>query len=67
MKAQVGERIVVRGRVQGMPDRDGEVLEVRGPDGSPPFLVRWTDTGHTGLYFPAADAFIAHEHEHTAG
>jgi hypothetical protein len=52
---------VVRGRRQGEHDRDAEILEVRGPDGSPPFLVRWSDTGHTGLYFPSSDAFVVHE------
>jgi hypothetical protein len=62
MKAHVGERIVVRGQRLGVPDRDGEILEVRGPDDSPPFLVKWSDTGHTGLYFPASDAYIAHDH-----
>jgi hypothetical protein len=61
MKAQVGERLVVRGRRQGERDRDAEILEVRGPDGTPPFLVRWSDTGHTGLYFPSSDAFVAHD------
>jgi hypothetical protein len=61
MHATVGERIVVRSRHQGEPDRDGEVLEVRGKDGGPPYLVRWSDDGHTGLFFPGSDAFVAHE------
>jgi len=46
------------------PDRDAEVLEVRHADGSPPYVVRWSDTGHEGLVFPGPDAFIQHlEHE----
>jgi hypothetical protein len=57
--AQVGDRIVVRARRQGEPERDGEVLEVRGPEGTPPYVVRWSDDGHTGLYFPGSDAFVA--------
>jgi hypothetical protein len=61
MKAQAGERLVVRARRQGEHDRDAEILEVRGAGGSPPFLVRWSDTGHTGLYFPSSDAFVVHE------
>lgn len=64
MHAQVGERLVVRSRHQGEPDRDAEILEVRGPDGGPPYLVRWTESGHTGLFFPGSDAFVVHE-EHT--
>jgi hypothetical protein len=58
LTAHRGDRLVVRGRRQGEPDRDAEILEVRGADGGPPFLVRWSDDGHTGLYFPGSDAFI---------
>lgn len=60
MQAAVGERIVVRARHQGEPDRDGEVLEVRGPDGGPPYLVRWSASGHEGLFFPESDTVIRH-------
>jgi hypothetical protein len=61
MFARAGERIVVRSRHQGEPDRDGEVLEVRGRDGAPPYLVRWSGDGHTGLFYPGTDAFVVHE------
>ncbi|HVM65724.1 MAG TPA: DUF1918 domain-containing protein [Acidimicrobiales bacterium] len=60
MKASVGDRIVVRGHHVGEVDRDGEVLEVHGPDGGPPFLVRWGDSGHTTLFFPGPDAKVQH-------
>lgn len=59
MKAKVGDRIVVRARRQGEHDRDGEVVEVKSPDGAPPYWVKWADTGHTGLYYPSSDAYIA--------
>lgn len=39
------------------PERDGEILEVRGQDGEPPYLVRWND-GHEGLVFPGPDAMV---------
>ncbi|HKY67052.1 MAG TPA: DUF1918 domain-containing protein [Acidimicrobiales bacterium] len=58
MKAKIGDRIVVRGNRQGDPDRDAEVLEVHGADGDPPYVVRWTQDGHEGLYFPGTDAAI---------
>jgi hypothetical protein len=58
MKAKPGDRIVVRAPHQGERDRDGEVLEVKGADGAPPYWVKWSD-GHTGLYYPSADAYIA--------
>ena len=60
LNATVGDRIVIRGHHLGEPDRDGEVLEVRGPGGSAPFLVRWGDSGHEALFFPGSDAFVQH-------
>ncbi|MGV3760183.1 MAG: DUF1918 domain-containing protein [Actinomycetota bacterium] len=63
MHAQVGDRIVIVGHKVGEHERDGEILEVRGEDGGPPFLVRWSDDGHEGLFFPGSDARIVH-YEH---
>lgn len=60
MKARVGDRIVIHGHRVGEPIRDGEVLEVHGPDGGPPFIVRWSDTGHETLFFPGSDATVEH-------
>jgi hypothetical protein len=58
MKAKPGDRLVIKGHHVGEPDRDGEILEVRGPDGTPPFLVRWDEDGHEGLFFPSTDAAV---------
>lgn len=58
MRAKVGDRIVIRGHHIGEPDRDCQVLEVRGPDGGPPYQVRWGDTGHESLFFPGSDAAV---------
>jgi len=63
--ANVGDRIVIKGHHLGEPERDGEILEVHGPDGAPPYLVRWGDTGDEGLFFPGSDASV--EHFHPAG
>lgn len=63
MKASVGDKIVVKGHRVGEPDRDALVLEVHGEDGGPPYLVRWSDDGHEGLYFPGSDATTVH-YEH---
>jgi Domain of unknown function (DUF1918) len=60
MRANVGDRIVVRGHRIGEPDRDCEVLEVRGDEGSGPYVVRWDDDGHEGLFFPGPDAVVDH-------
>lgn len=60
MYAAAGDRLVIHGHVLGSPDRDGEILEVRHPDGSPPYVVRWSDTGHESLVFPGPDAVVQH-------
>jgi len=57
MRAQVGDRLVVEGRSDTTPKREGEVIEVRGEDGGPPYLVRWHD-GHEGLCYPGPDAHV---------
>ena len=60
MIAKVGDRLVIRGHKVGDPVRDAEILEVQHADGSPPYLVRWSDTGHEGLVFPGPDAEVQH-------
>ncbi|GAA2741163.1 hypothetical protein GCM10009868_06200 [Terrabacter aerolatus] len=57
MRAHVGDRIVLAAEHVDEPTRDGEVLEVRGTDGGPPFVVRWAD-GHTGLIYPGPGAVL---------
>ena len=60
MYAAVGDRLIVHSQHVDEPVRDAEVLEVRHPDGSPPYLVRWGDTGHVGLVYPGPDAEVHH-------
>jgi hypothetical protein len=57
MKGHVGDRIILAANRTEGPVRDGEVIEVRGPNDGPPFLVRWSD-GHTALVFPGPDAIV---------
>ena len=59
MQADVGDKLHVRGRKVGNHDRLGEVLEVRGENGAPPYLVRFDD-GHESLVFPGADCVVEH-------
>jgi len=54
MKATQGDRIIVHGRTVGASDRHGEILEVRGADGAPPYFVRFDD-GHESVLFPGGD------------
>ncbi|WP_278265391.1 DUF1918 domain-containing protein [Nocardia sp. AG03] len=57
MRANVGDRLVVHGRTVGRTDQSGEIIEIRGADGAPPYVVRFED-GHEGLMFPGPDAVI---------
>ena len=43
MQAAVGDRFHVRGGVVGQPKRAGEIVEVRGAGGGPPYPVRFDD------------------------
>ena len=60
MHASVGDRLVIVGHRVGQPQREAEILEVQGADGSPPYRVRWGDTGQEGLIFPGSDASVQH-------
>ena len=63
LRASVGDRLVVRS-LHG-PVRDGEILEVRHADGTPPYLVRWEDSGRQALVYPGPDALVQHFfHDH---
>jgi hypothetical protein len=57
MKAKPGDRIIIAPPRIETPVREGEILETRGPDGTPPFLVLWTD-GHEGLLFPGPGSIL---------
>jgi hypothetical protein len=57
MQATTGDRLLVRGKNVGLADRHGEIIEVRGADGRPPYLVRFSD-GHEGLVFPGPDCVV---------
>jgi len=60
MRAAIGDKIVVRGHRVGEADRDAIILAVEGPDGAPPYRVRWSDDGHEGVFFPGEDASVEH-------
>lgn len=58
MHAHPGDKLVISGHRVGEPKRVGQVKEVRGPDGGPPYRVEWLDTGRTTLLFPGPDCTI---------
>ena len=59
MQAVVGDRLHVHGKTVGQQDRMGQIIDVRGANGAPPYLVRFDD-GHEALVFPGADAEVEH-------
>jgi hypothetical protein len=60
MRANVGDRMVIRAHTATTHERDGEIIEVWGPEGGPPYVVRWSDTGHEVLFYPGSDAAVDH-------
>ena len=57
MRARVGDRIILAAEHIDEPTRDGEILEIRGAEGAPPYVVRWSN-GHTGLIYPGPGAVL---------
>jgi len=51
-----GDRVVVHGR-HG-PDREGEIVEVRGPDGGPPYVVRWSHSEIESVFSPGPGTVV---------
>ncbi len=57
MQATVGDRLHVHSRTVDQRDRSGEIVEVRGAEGAPPYVVRFDD-GHERLIFPGPDCTV---------
>jgi hypothetical protein len=66
MEATIGDQIRIHGSCVGHPDKDGEIVEVRGTRGEPPYLVRFAD-GQTRLLFPGPDAVIIPRQRNDSG
>jgi hypothetical protein len=65
MHATVGDRLVMHGRVVGRQDRVVRIVEVLGPDGTPPYRVKAED-GHETIMTPGPDCTVDHD-KHTGG
>jgi hypothetical protein len=57
MQATKGDRLHVHSNTVGAHDRVGEIVEVRGENGTPPYRVRFED-GHESLVYPGPDCVI---------
>ncbi|MEV6305323.1 DUF1918 domain-containing protein [Actinoplanes sp. NPDC051861] len=60
MIAQVGDRLVVKGKHVGDGNKVGTITRLRHQDGTPPYEVRWED-GHEGLIFPGPETHVVHD------
>jgi hypothetical protein len=66
MHAKPGDHLVIRGHHVGDVEKDGEILEVRGAGGEPPFLVQWSDEDRETLVFPGSDAVVERSRKKSA-
>jgi hypothetical protein len=57
VEATVGDRLFVHGRTVGQQDHRAEIIEVRGANGEPPYVIRYPD-GRESVVFPGPDAVI---------
>lgn len=62
MRAAAGDALLVKGHHVGDHDREAVIIEVRGRDGAPPYVVRWDD-GHESMFFPSCDTVVEHPRE----
>ncbi|MBR7834143.1 DUF1918 domain-containing protein [Actinospica durhamensis] len=59
MRAAIGDTLHIHTNHLGTTEHLGEILEVRGLDGAPPYLVQFRD-GTTRLLYPGPDAVVEH-------
>ncbi len=58
MHAKTGDKILVPGRRVGDPERSGVIIDVRGSDGAPPYMVRWDNDPGEHMIFPGSNAIL---------
>lgn len=57
MRASIGDKLHIHTNHIGTDDQYGRIIEIRGTDGAPPYLVEFPD-GRTSLVFPGPDAVV---------
>ncbi len=66
MRAHVGDWIVVEALHLGGERRRGQIVGLEHEDGTPPYVVRWTEDDRETLFFPGPEAHIESPGGHTA-
>lgn len=65
MRAVAGDRLHFQSRTVGVAEHTAVILEIRGADGEPPYLVRHAN-GHEAVVFPGVDAWVEHQSGETS-
>jgi len=65
MRAVTGDRLHFQSRTVGVAEHTAVILETRGADGEPPYLVRH-ENGHEAVVFPGVDAWVEHQSDETS-
>ncbi|MBT0772056.1 DUF1918 domain-containing protein [Kineosporia sp. J2-2] len=55
MQADTGDWLVVETGRPGKPGRErryGQIVDILGPDGSPPYVVSWIDGEYSPMFLP---------------
>lgn len=63
MHAKPGDWLIVNGPNTGSPARRGRIEKVRSADGTPPYVVRWSDSDTVTLTFPGPDSYVVSAEE----
>jgi len=58
MHGHVGDRLVLEGVHVGTPRRVGIIVGLHHQDGTPPYDVRWLDTGRETLVYPGSEGHV---------
>lgn len=59
MHAEIGDWIVVEALHLDGPRRRGQIVGLEHPDGTPPYVVRWTEDDRETVFFPGPEAHLA--------
>ena len=67
MRVRIGDRLIMDGVRVGDPKRVGVIAAVPHLDGSPPYTVRWLESGRETLVFPGLECHIESTHDSADG
>jgi hypothetical protein len=60
MRPVSGDLLILRDAETGVTVRDGRILDVRGDEPMPSYVIQWSDTGDVEMYLADERAFVHH-------